>query len=235
MKIVIIILAAAVVSIGCGQTTKNQTETTSDTIDILDTVIIKHKNILNETSIFSKTYSYYWLVGKDTLDFIVYASEWKSDSALWLRLFHKKPMLFSDALSKIDMCLPLIKEDFDVSKFKHIHFNPPIYYLDVAKKLSNEYEQKFGRKNVSYERFVQFLLQSSLNLQLNDFFKSLDKKVKHYGFEKFFLIDKKYYEGYLPNTDFTEYPEFTFNAHTGISVSLENIKAELCKKTIRLQ
>ena len=120
------------------------------------------------------------------------------------------------------MCLPLIEEDFDVLKLKHIHFNPPIYYLDLTKTLSSEYDQKFGRKNISYERFIQFLLQSSLNSQLNEFCNPLNKKVKHYGFEKFFLIDKKYYEGYLPNTDFTEYPEFTFNAHTGISVSLVN-------------
>jgi len=220
-KVTIILSVFMLVLSGCGQTTKKQTET----IDIQDTIIIKQRNVFNQlwqTDFYSKSYSYYWLVGKDTLGFVLRINEYKNDTTFSLRVFHKEPVLFTTILEKIEECVPLIEEDFNLSKLTSINFEAPIFYLDLAKKLSSEYEQEFGRKNVSYERFSKFLFKSSLNSQLCDFLNPLNKKVRHYGFEKFFLIDKEHYESYLPNTDFTEYPEFTFNAHTGISVSLQD-------------
>ena len=219
-KTVIILSVLALVLGGCRQTTKKQIVTT----DIQDTIIIKQKNVLNvfEASYQSKSYSYYWLAGKDTVDFALNVVKYKTDSVLSLDVSHKNPILFTTALEKIEECFPLIKEDFDVSKFESINFKVPVFYLDLAKNLSNEYEQEFGRKNISQERLNQFLLKSNLTLQLNDFLSPLNKKVKRYGFEKFHLIDKENYNEYLPNVDFAEYPEFTLNAHIGISVWLEN-------------
>ena len=224
-KTVIIISILALIASGCGQATKKQAETTSDTIDNQDTIVVKQRNILDKSyqiGVFSKSYSYYWLAGQDTLDFTLNITEYERDGTFSLHVYHKKPILFTTVLEKVYECLPLIEEDFDMSKLTFLDFRAPIFYLDLAKKLSSEYEQEFGRKNISYKRFSQFLLQSSLNSQLNDFLNPLNKKVKRYGFEKFFLIDKKYYEEYLQNVDFTEYPDFTFNAHSGISVWLEN-------------
>ncbi|MDR0540909.1 MAG: hypothetical protein LBH19_01715 [Dysgonamonadaceae bacterium] len=217
----ILVLCSFLAFIACG---KSKKKTTGEAVDVQDTVVVKHRNILNksfETGLYSKKYFYCWLAGKDTLDFVINATEHESDSALYLNIHHKKPMLFTDVLERINACLPLIKEDFDMSKLGSIDFEDPIFYLDLAKKMSNEYEQKFGQKNISYEEFNRFLLKSSLTTQLNDFLNPLNKKVKYYGFEKFHLIYKKHFSEYLPNVDLTEYPEFTFNAHTGMYVELE--------------
>ena len=225
-KIVIILSVLAVITGACRQNNaKNQSATTNDSQCIHDTVVVKQKNALNNPSwgvLYSKSYSYHWLAGKDTLDFVLYITEYEKDSTFSLRVLHKEPVLFSDVLEKIGKCFSLIKEDFVLSKPVSFNFMAPIYYLDLTTKLSNEYEQKFGRKTIDYARFNNFLLASSLTSQLNHFLNPLNKKVKRYGLEKFFLIDKKDYKHYLPNVDFTEYPEFTFNAHSGISVYLEN-------------
>ena len=220
-KITIILSVLMLVLSGCGQTTKKQTET----IDIQDTIIVKQRNLFNQswqTDFYSKSYSYYWLVGKDTLDFKIDITEYKRDTTCSLHVFHKEPILFTVVLAKVEECFTLIEEDFNLSKLTSFGFMPPVFYLDLAKKLSSEYEQEFGRKNISYDKLDQFLLKSSLNTQLNHFFIPLNKKVRRYGLEKFHLIDKENYKEYLPNVDFTEYPEFTLNAHIGIFVSLEN-------------
>ena len=220
-KTAIILCVFTLIVSSCGQIVRKQTETESD---IQNTIIVKQENILKskDSAWYSKSYSYYWLAGKDTLDFIISVGEWKRDSALFLHFFHREPMLFADALNEIEACLPLIKEDFDLSKLVSLQFMQPIYYLDLSTKLSSEYEQKFGRKNVDYAKFDKLLSESSLTSQLNHFLNPLNKKVKMYGFEKFHLINKEHYENYLPNVDFTDYPEFTFSAHTGMGVYLEN-------------
>jgi len=220
-KITIILSVLILVLIGCGQAPKKQAET----LDIQDTVIEKKKNVSHQswqTDFYSKSYSYYWLVSKDTLGFVLRINEYKSDNTFSLDVFHKEPMPFTTILEKIEECIPLIEEDFNLSKLTSINFEAPIFYLDLAKKLSSEYEQEFGRKNVNYERFSKFLFKSSLHSKLCDFLNPLNKKVRYYGFEKFFLIEKENYKSYLPHTDFTEYPEFTFNAHSGISVCLQD-------------
>lgn len=214
----------ALIASSCGQTPKKQVKAESDTQDIHDTIVIKCQNILNESVArwYSQSCSYYWIAGKDTLDFKLSITESKVDGALSLNLLHKEPILFTDALEKIDVCLPLIKEDFDTSKLTSIHFKEPIFYLDLAKKLSSEYEQEFGRKRV--DKWLPFLLKSSLTSQLNYFLNPLNKKVRHYGFEKFQLLDKENYKEYLPNINFTEYPEFTLNSYNGMSVSISKLK-----------
>jgi len=225
-KIVIILSVLAIIISSCRQNNaKKQSVTTNDTQFIQDTVVVKQRNALNNPTwgvLYSKSYSYYWLAGKDTLDFVLYVTEYEKDNTFNLRVFHKNPMLFTAVLEKIEECFSLIEEDFDLSKPISFHFMAPIYYLDLAKKLSSEYEQEFGRKIIEYAKLNNFLLASSLTSQLNHFLYSLNRKVKRYGLEKFFIIEKTHYEHYLPNVDFTEYPEFTFNAHTGIYVRLEN-------------
>lgn len=211
--------------ISCNQEKKsyNQTAISSDETD---TIIVKHKNDINksyEVGFLSKSYSYYWIVGKDTLDFSVNAREYKKDSTLHLSIHHKKPMIFTTALTKINKYLPHIKEDFYLTKLNSFYFRDPIYYFDLVKELSTEYEKQFGRKNISYEKLNLFLLNSSLNKQLDNFLNPLGKKIKRYSIEKFHLADKKHFGEYLPNVDLTEYPEFTING-MGLYVQLENKK-----------
>lgn len=207
----------------CNQETKTNNLTTV-TNNKTDTIIVKHKNELNksfEVGFLSKSYSYYWLVGKDTLDFSVNAREYEKDSTLHLKIYHKQPILFTRALIKISECITLIKADFYFSKLNSFYFRDPMYYFDLTKDLSNEYEQQFGGKNISYEKLNHFLLNSNLNKQLDNFLNPFDKKIKRYSIEKFHLTDKEYFGDYLPYVDFTAYPEFAING-MGLFVQLES-------------
>lgn len=105
-----LILSLTLVFISCNQETKTNNQTTVNT-EKTDTIIVKHKNDLNksyEVGFLSKSYSYYWLVGNDTLDFSVNAREYEKDSTLHLSIHHKKPITFRTALTKINECLPRI-------------------------------------------------------------------------------------------------------------------------------
>lgn len=217
-----LILSLTLGFISCNQETKSNNQTTV-TNDKTDTIIVKHKNDLNksyEVGFLSKSYSYYWLVGNDTLDFSVNARQYEKDSTLHLSIHHKKPIIFTTALTRINECLPQIKEDFYLTKLNSLYFRDPIYYFDLVKELSTEYEKQFGRKNISYEKLNDFLLKSKVNKQLDNFVSPLDKKIKRYSIEKFHLTDKKYFGEYLPNVDLKEYPEFAING-MGLYIQLE--------------
>jgi hypothetical protein len=219
----IILFITAIGCISCVQDTKSSKQTEKP-FDNLDTHIVKHKHELNksyEVGFYSKSYFYYWLVGKDTLDFVVNATEYEKDSTLHINIYHKQPILFTKALTKINQCIPSIKKDFYISKLHSFYFRDLIYYFDLTKELSIEYEKQFGWKNISYEKLNPFLLNSNLNIQLDNFVNPLNKKVKKYSIEKFHLTDKKYFGDYLPNVDLTEYPEFAING-MGLSVQLES-------------
>lgn len=210
-------------SISCTRDTKPNKQAKKP-FENIDTLIVKHKLELNqsyEVGFYSKSYSYYWLAGKDTLDFEVNAIEYEKDSTLHLNIFHKRPILFETALKKVNECIPSIKEDFYISKLTSFNFRDPIYYFDLTKELSAEYEKQFGRKNVGYEKLNQFLLNSQVNKELENFVNTLGKKVKRYVIEKFHLMDKKYFADYLLNVDLTEYPEFAVNG-MGLYVELED-------------
>jgi hypothetical protein len=218
-----ILLIVLIVLTSCHQDKKNSAANLNPPKKSADTLVVKHKDSLNKSLIglFSKSYSYYWIFEKDTLDFRLNATEYGKDSTLHLRVFHKNLILFKTVLSNINECITLIVQDFDKTKFSSIFFESPIYYLDLAKELSTEYEHNFGRKNISYTELNQFLLKSTLNMKLDNFLNPLDKKVKRYSIEKFHLLDKKYYSSYFPSIDFKEYPEFTIEGN-GVSVQLEN-------------
>lgn len=210
--------------LSCIQETKSENQTENTSANVKDTIIAKQRNVLiksYEVDFYSKAYSYYWIVGKDTLDFVLNATEHKKDSTLHLNIHHKRPIFFYTTLTRISECIPLIREEFYISKFKSIYFRNPIYYLDLTKELSSEYEKQFGQKYISYKKLNQFLLNSKPNKNLNGFVNSLDKKVKRYSIEKFQLTEKKYYGGYLTGVDLTEYPEFAING-MGLYLELEN-------------
>lgn len=191
-----------------------------------DTIIVKHKQLLDkayEIGFLSKSYSYYWLSGKDTLDFIVNATEYEKDSSVHLSVFHKNPVSFKSVLNKLKECFTLITEDFYLSKIKSFFFQAPIFYLDIAKELTNEYEKQFGRKLMGHEKLDQFLLKSNLNHQIESFVTEINKKAAHYSIEKFHLTDKIQFTSYLPSADISDFPEFLLDG-MGIQVQLENTR-----------
>ena len=188
-----------------------------------DTIIVKHKNELNksnEVGLITKSSTYYWLVRKDTLDFLIDTKENEKDSALDLYIYHNKPILFTTALNRINDCLKYIREDFSLSKLNSFYFKNPIFYYDLEKELSTEYDRAFGKKDISNDKLNQFLLNSELNKQLENFLSPLGKKTKQYSIEKFHFIERKNLSYYQPNADTTAFPEFIINGG-GMDVRLE--------------
>ena len=191
---------------------------------IQDTILMQEKYELKasyEIELYSNAYSYYWVKGKDTLDMVVNAREYKKDSSLHLTIYHKKPVLFKTLLYNLDKCIALIRNNFAITKLSSLNLRSPVYYIDLAKELSAEYEEKFGRKNIRYERLDPFLMSSSFNNQLDSFFLPYNKKVKRFLIEKFQIINKASFIYYLPDTDLKDYPEFSISG-MGVTVQLES-------------
>ncbi|OUD35251.1 hypothetical protein [Flavobacterium sp. FPG59] len=191
-----------------------------------DTIIVKKKNNINksyEIGFYSKSYSYYWLVGKDTLDFIVNATEHEKDSTLHISIHHKRPITFTTALSKLNYCLSLNKEDFYLSKLNSLYFKEPFFYLDMSKDLSTEYKKQFGQKNINNEKLNQFFLKSKLKVQLDKFLNQFNKITKYFSIEKFHLTSKKHYHEYLHNINLADYPDDIING-MGLYVKLDGQK-----------
>lgn len=212
--------------ISCGHENKSNSKSTNVIHDTKDTLLIKQQNVLNksyEVGFYSKLFSYYWVTGKDTIDFFMNVSEYEKDSTCSINIHHKKSLLFTTTLDRIDQSLTTIKNDFDITKLSFIFLRSPIYYFDLTKELMNEYEKKFGKKAISYQDLNDYLLSSNLNTRLNSLLQPLNKKVKSYSIEKFQLVDKNNFNIYLPDTDLTDYPEFAIGG-MGLSVQLENIK-----------
>ena len=189
-----------------------------------DTIIAKRQNELNpsyELGFLSKSYSYFWIVDQDTLNFSINARQYIKDSTLHLSIHHKEPTAFSTAIVHIDESLSIIQEDFPLTKLGSIYFTSPIYYTDVIKELSVGYEKQFGRKSISYEQLNELLFQSNLNKQIDIFVSSLNKKVIGYSIEKFHLTDKQSLESHFKNIDFSEFPEYVIDG-IGLQVQLSD-------------
>lgn len=211
--------------ISCGQENKSNLENTNVIQDTKDTILIKQQNVLNksyEVGFYSKSFSYYWVTGKDTIDLFMNVAEYEKDSTCSINIHHKKSRLFTTTLDRVNQSLQTISSDFDITKLRSIYFKSPIYYLDLTKELMSEYEKKFGKRGISYQDLNDFLLTSSLNIRLNSFLFPLNKRVKRYSIEKFQLVDKDNFNSVLSDTDLKEYPEFAIGG-MGLSVQLENL------------
>lgn len=211
--------------LSCNNSEQKKEKTDSSTSEIIqDTVLVKIKNELNksyEVGFYSKSYTYCWTVGQDTLDFKIGVTEYERDSSIQISAFNKKPILFATVLNKINECLPIIEEDFDTENLRSLYFpRPPIFYKDLTTTLSKDYESQFGQKNISYKKLNEFLMNSWLEKQIGGFLDQFGKTTKRYIIEKFHLLDKEYYKEYIPNAELNEYPEFSING-MGISVIID--------------
>jgi hypothetical protein len=220
MKTIIIsILTVALLS--CNNSSQKKGTIASDSKESpIDTVLVKIENKLNksyEVGFYSKSFTYFWIVGKDTLDFKIGMTEHVRDSSVQLRVFHRSPILFSKALDKINESLPLIEQDFNLDKLGYFHFESPIFYKDMTTELSKSYENQFGKKNISYIQLNEFLMDSWLEKKVGYFLNQFNKSTRRYSIEKFHLLEKDYYKQYIPNSDLSDYPSFSIHG-MGVSV-----------------
>ena len=103
-SIIPFIIILTLLSCNNSQQTKETKE--SESIKITqDTVLVKIQNRIDksyEIGFYSKSYTYCWTVGKDTLDFKVGVTEYERDSSIQISAFNKKPMLFATGLKKLN-------------------------------------------------------------------------------------------------------------------------------------
>jgi hypothetical protein len=222
-KIIPFLIMLALLSCNNSQKTKENKESESVVIT-QDTVLVKIQNKIDKSygvKLYSKSYTYCWVVGKDTLDFKIGVTESNRDSSTQISAFNKKPILLSTVLNKINESLPLIKEDFDTENLRSLYFQRPIiFYKDLTTRLSKDYESQFGQVNIDYKKLDKFLKNSWLEIQIGAFLDQFGKTTKRYGIEKFHLLDKKYYKKYIPDLDLNQYPMFSIHGMGGISVLL---------------
>ncbi|WP_266205630.1 hypothetical protein [Pontibacter kalidii] len=217
------LLIITVTLLSCNKSNQTKAILDSDVEETsIDTVLVKIENKLEksyEVGFYSKSFTYCWISDKDTLDFKIGMTEHVTDSSVQLRVFHSNPILFSKALDKINESLPLIKKDFNLDKLGYLYFEPPIFYKDMTTELSKSYENQFGKKNIKYKQLNEFLLDSWLERKVSVFLNQFNKSTKRYGIEKFHLLEKAYYEEYIPNSDLSDYPSFSIHG-MGVSVLL---------------
>jgi len=217
----IIILIITLTLVSCNNSKRTEESKDTDTVEVAqDTVIVKIKNKIDRSygiGFYTKSYTYCWIKGNDTLDFKIGVTEHLKDSSVQINVFNQKPILFSTTLDKINEGLPLIRENFELENLSSIYFGPPILYKDLTTELSQNYKIKFDQKNISYEQLNEFLKESWLEQKIGNFLHQFNKTTKRYGIEKFQLLEKQYYNEYIPNSDLNEYPEFSIH---GMGVSI---------------
>jgi hypothetical protein len=103
--------------LSCNNSEQTKEKTDSSTSEIIqDTVLVKIKNELNksyEAGFYSKSYTYCWTVGQDSLDLKIGVTEYVNDSSVQLRIFNREPIQFTKAIDKVNECLPLIRENYN--------------------------------------------------------------------------------------------------------------------------
>lgn len=187
-----------------------------------DTVVVRIENEIDksdEFAFFSKSIKYCWVTDKDTLDFMIGVEEQAGDSSVSIRTMHYHPILFTKALDKMNNCLPLIAQDFNLNNLNSLYFAPPIFYKDLTNELSKSYENQFGNKGLKHQELNEFLMNSWLQEKVGNFLQQFNKSIKRYGIEKYHLLEKKYYNQYIPNKDLDDYPSFSIHGRR-ISVIL---------------
>ena len=186
----------------------------------VDTLLIKIESKIDnsyEIDLYSRKVFYSWVSDKDTLDFSVGLTEYARDSTISIRFYHDEPILFSDALDKLNDCYLHMKEDFKMDRLNYLYLKPPIFYKDLNSELSKSYKSQFGTKNIKYQKLNEFLMESWLEERVSDFLKPYGKTTRRYGIEKFHLLEKDYYDEYIPDSDMNDYPSFSIHG-MGLSI-----------------
>ena len=217
----LIIFIITITLLSCNNLNKPKEINDIENVEALkDTILVQIENEIDksyEIGFYSKSYTYCWIVDKDTLDMKIELKEYKKDNSVSIRVFNREPILLNTTIEKINECLPLIQENFELDNLKSLYFESPIFYKDLTNELSQDYKSQFGQKNITYKNLNNFLMNSWFDKKISNFLNQFDKTTKRYGIEKFHLLDKRYYSEYIPKTDLNEYPEFSIHG-MGISV-----------------
>lgn len=154
-----------------------------------------------------KSIRYYAVAGMDTIGARIHVDQSKSDGKISIDFRHHKPISFDDLLHWFKKFLPLINNDFELSKLTYLHFDTPLFYKDISSELSAEYQKRYGKESINWELQVSLLMESSLRMKLDSLFSPYRRKVLRIDVEKFHLTKKEYYREYFPEENLSEYPE----------------------------
>lgn len=162
-----------------------------------DTIIVKKVNqIESYDSSTIKSFSYFWITQKDTLDFKIRVREFVIDSTkshisidIEHSTMHSEKIFFSTALKHLKKCIPIIKQNFSLENLGSIQFEYPNAYKDFITNLPKEYKNKYGKKRITYLELNDFLKQSSIDIELKKMLLSLNKDTYKYSIEKFQVRD----------------------------------------------
>ena len=157
-----------------------------------DTIIIKQINKIEDYQDAIKSISYVWITEKDTLDFKIHTREFLIDGTkkhVHINIEHHKKIRFATALKYFKKCLPSIEKEFALDYLGSLQFEGPFKYLDFKTTLPKEYEKMYGNEKINYLEVNNFLMKSSLNVELKKILHSLKKEDYNYRIEKFEVQD----------------------------------------------
>lgn len=220
----LILLISTITLLSCNHSTQPKETNNSKTDNVAtDTILVEIENDIDTPSkigFYSKSYTYCWVIGKDTLDLKIGLEEYVRDSSVQIRVFNQHPILFTTVIDKINECLPLIRGNFELDNLRSLYFEPPIFYKDLTNELTQDYKNQVGQRDISTKQLDEFLKNSWLEEKIGSFLKQFDKTTRTYGIEKFHLLQNQHYNQYIQNVELSEYPEFSLNG-IGISVILK--------------
>lgn len=174
-----------------------------------------------------KTYTYYWVVGKDTLDFSINVSEEGDGTIIYVYRFNKsgdayrKRMSIYFLLKKIKEIMPSLKEGkFDMNRLYAISFEDPSVFTDLSNELSNAY-QKYPKGSFHREKLNELMQNTKFHKELNHLLSPWDKKVAHYSIEKLHIIGRKQMQDNFIEIDTTKIPQDII-AGNGFYINVKN-------------
>lgn len=175
-----------------------------------DTIVVKQQNKIEDYDKNTlKSLSYLWITHLDTLDFKIHVSEYLIDDNkkhIHINIDHSKTMYFSTALEKLKKSISIIQEDLDLENLGSIQFAGTYRYKDFETTLPKEYKKKYGLKKINQKELNNFLLESSIDIELKKVLILLNKDAYEYWIEKFQVKHSKI---------------------TGIAILIKNIRKNL--------
>jgi len=198
---------------------KNKTISPTEPTDFEWKLTITDEELVGFTKeIKTKAKWYYWVKDKDTTNFKFRLSELKVDSLVQIVLEVKSPIEFKICLDSLNSIFLTVEKDFNLNKINDIYIGQTIYYPDLTKEFSNEYENQFGKKHISHEKINILLKKLPITEKLNSINSKYNVKVSTFGIEKFGIIEKKNFRIFPENYDFSDYPDFSIEGFTDILI-----------------
>lgn len=169
---------------------------------------------------FTKAKWFYWVKDQDTTNYKFRFAELKNDSLVSVLIKVEKQIDFKTCLDSLNALFPIIEKEFNLNKMYSLYVGQVIYYPDLAKEISTQYEKDFGKKITSHKKFNEMMMQQPTTENLNSIIERYNKKIRAFSVEKFGLIEKPVFSLFIKDVDFSDYPDFIIEGNT--SVLFEN-------------